>query len=73
MHAALHANLKPGRAWLNACCRYAYLNWDARCGLANNAHAQDVLNGVIVDGVRGGLCHSSRRRRFAQIPTFVLL
>ena len=29
----------------------------ARCGLANNAHARDVQNGV---GVRGDLCHSSR-------------
>ena len=33
-------------------------------GLANNVHVQDVQNGVVVDGVRGDLCHSSRTVAF---------
>ena len=32
-----------------------------QAGLANNAHAQDVQNGV---GVRGDLCHSLRTKAF---------
>ena len=68
MHAALRANLTPGRVWLNACLQrtgtHLYLDdrsGRARCSLANNAHAQDLQNGV---GVRGDLCHSSRTEAF---------
>ena len=32
--------------------------------MVNNAHAQNVQNGVIVDSVRGDLCQSSRKEVF---------
>ena len=65
---------------LNACCSSIIIGqvrhiWTGheRCGLVNNAHAHDVQNGIIVDGVRGDFCHSSRKEAFHQIPTLVLL
>ena len=62
MHAALHANLMIGCAWLNTCCSrkyynnrtgYAFFNW--------KAHAQGVQNGI---GVGGDLSCSLRTEAF---------
>ena len=61
MHAALHVNLMPRCAWLNACCSsigQSTLIWTGctRCVCA----CTGCTNGVVVDGMRGDLCLSSR-------------
>ena len=58
--------LRPGVPGLNACCiQVRIIDIRARCGLANNAHAQGVQI--------GGFAIARERRRFSQIPTYVLL
>ena len=40
------------------------MNWVHKMWLANNVHVQNVQNGVVVGGMRGDLCHSSRMKAF---------
>ena len=51
MHAPLHANLTLGCACSSKLNRVRIfeLHGRASCGLANNAHAPDLQNGVVVD------------------------
>ena len=59
----------------HACCSIIIIGqgwhiWNGHtwCDLGNNAHAQDVQNGIVVEDVRDDLCHSSRTRYFVEIP-----
>ena len=38
----------------------AYLNWVHKVWFGKQAHAQDIHNGIVVDGMKGDLCHSLR-------------